>query len=246
MKMVSIDNISKTYILGDQPIHAIDHISLQVDGSEFLLITGPSGAGKTTLLNLIGGMTRCGSGRIVVDGKNISTMSNVNLARFRRDSIGFIFQFQSMISTLNVFENILLPSRFSGRKPNISKVHDVLCSIGLRGKERAYKHHLSIGEQRRVAVVREMVRESRLLLCDEPTGDLDPDTEDLVLHMIAGRQEQQWQLLNWKKRKSCFFMTSLLPWLFQHNQNSTLRCRWSPKRERFRDDRPWWASYKVQ
>ncbi len=187
MNIVSLEKVIKTYTLAKQRFNAIDHISLNVDASEFLLITGPSGAGKTTLLNLIGGMTRCDAGNIVVNNTCISSMSNTELARFRSQSIGFIFQFQSMISTLNVVENIFLPFGFSRIKPDKSKIDRVIHTLGLGGKEKAYAHQLSIGQQRRVAVAREMVRDTKLILCDEPTGDLDPDSENLVMHLIAER-----------------------------------------------------------
>lgn len=190
MNMVSLENVTKTYRLAKQRFNAIENISLQVDASEFLMITGPSGAGKTTLLNLMGGMTRCDSGNIVIKGNNICLMNNTKLARFRSQSIGFIFQFQSMISTLNVIENIMLPFGFSKIKPDKTIIKNVIHTLGLGGREQAYEHQLSIGQQRRVAVAREMVREPELLLCDEPTGDLDPDSERLVMKLIAERHKK--------------------------------------------------------
>lgn len=183
--MIKIDCVSKTYKLYGRPIKAADNISLDIVEGEFLMVTGPSGSGKTTLLNLIGGMTKCDSGTISVNGIDITHLSNAKLTHFRSSHIGFIFQFQSMIYSLNVLENIMLPSLFSGKKIDKSAALSIINEIGIKGRERAYAHQLSSGQQRRVAAAREILRESKLLLCDEPTGDLDPDTENLVMGMIS-------------------------------------------------------------
>lgn len=182
--MIELTDVTKTYTSLNRPTVAIDHLSLAVAPSDFLLITGASGAGKTTLLNLIGGMTRCDSGRIIVDNHALSAMKSSRLAHFRNAKTGFIFQFQSTLSTLTVLENVLLPFLFSRKKPDKKKALAIIHDIGLYGKEHAYPHHLSTGQIRRVAVAREMLRDSKVLLCDEPTGDLDPDTEQVVMRMI--------------------------------------------------------------
>jgi putative ABC transport system ATP-binding protein len=182
--MVILEDVSKHYGSGPSLISAIDHVSLSVEKGEFLILIGHSGSGKTTLLNLIAGMTHPDSGKIEVAGKNILTMKDADVSRFRSETVGFIFQFQSMVTSLAALENVMLPSLFSTRKNNRDDAAAILEKVGLQGREKAYSHELSIGQQRRVAVARALIHKPDLLLCDEPTGDLDPETEQTIMELI--------------------------------------------------------------
>jgi putative ABC transport system ATP-binding protein len=183
--MVILEDVSKHYGSGPSLISAIDHVSLLVEKGEFLILIGHSGSGKTTLLNLIAGMTYPDSGKIDVAGKDILTMKDADVSRFRSETIGFIFQFQSMVSSLAAIENVMLPSLFSTRKNSRDDAISMLEKVGLEGREKAYSHELSIGQQRRVAVARALIHKPDLLLCDEPTGDLDPETEQTIMGLIT-------------------------------------------------------------
>jgi putative ABC transport system ATP-binding protein len=183
--MIILDDVSKHYGSGPSLISAIDHVSLSIEKGEFLILIGHSGSGKTTLLNLIAGMTHPDSGKIDVAGKTILTMKDADISRFRAETIGFIFQFQSMVTSLSAIENVMLPSLFSTRKNNCDDALSMLEKVGLEGREKAYSHELSIGQQRRVAVARALIHKPELLLCDEPTGDLDPETEQTIMGLIT-------------------------------------------------------------
>ncbi len=182
--MVKLENVVKLYGTEKHPIPAVDNVSLLVEPGEFLIVTGPSGSGKTTLLNLIGGMTHPDQGTVLINGKDIFQMKDAELSDFRASKIGFVFQFQSMITTLNVIDNILLPSVFSGQNVDVRKVKSCLERVGLENRWHAFSHELSLGQQRRVGIVRSIIYEPRLLLCDEPTGDLDPETEMVIMEML--------------------------------------------------------------
>ncbi len=130
--MVKLEKVIKYYGTVKHPIHAVDNVSLLVEAGEFLIVTGPSGSGKTALLNLIGGMTRPDRGKVLIDGNDIFQMKDAELSDFRANRIGFIFQFHSMITTLNVIDNILLPSVFSGKEINMRTVESCLKKVGLQ------------------------------------------------------------------------------------------------------------------
>lgn len=183
--MISIAEVSKCYGKGASEIQAVDGISLKVEKGEFLVLTGHSGSGKTTLLNLIAGMTRPDSGRIEIAGQDILGMSDAEMSHFRASVIGFVFQFQSMISTLNALDNVRLPALFSRHSSEKDAATALLSQVGLAGREHAYSHELSLGQQRRVGIARALFCRPSLLLCDEPTGDLDPETEQAIMDMIS-------------------------------------------------------------
>lgn len=182
--MIKIKNVKKYYGTKKNAIYAIDNISLTIDKGEFVIITGPSGSGKTTFLNLIGGMTVPDEGEIVIAGERIHKMGDKRLSTFRSEHMGFIFQFQSMIPTLNALENVQLPFMFTknGKYDDISKT--LLTKVGLGDRIHAYAHELSAGQKRRVSIARALAKSPELLICDEPTGDLDPETERVITDMI--------------------------------------------------------------
>ncbi len=183
--MIRLNKVNKHYGPQKNRIRAADDISLKIAPSDSVVITGASGSGKTTLLNLIGGMTQPNSGQIHVLGRDILAMSDVALCRFRAETIGFVFQFPTMFPTLNVIENVLLPSRFSKKAADEDYANALLNKAGLGDRKEAYHFELSEGQKQRVCIARALVNKPSLLLCDEPTGDLDPETETIIMEMIA-------------------------------------------------------------
>lgn len=183
--MIRIDAAAKHYGTGPAAIRAVDGISLEVPRGDFFILLGHSGSGKTTLLNLMAGMTRPDTGRIEIAGRNLMDMQDAELAHFRAATIGFVFQFQSLLATLNALENVRLPALFRRQRSEREEAQALLARVGLAGREKAYPHELSLGQQRRVGVARALIGKPDLLLCDEPTGDLDPETEQVIMGLIA-------------------------------------------------------------
>jgi len=182
--MIRATNLKKYYGSAENLIRAVDDASLEVSTGEFVAITGHSGSGKSTLLNLIGGMTYPDSGEINVAGRNVLALPDAELSDFRARTIGFIFQFQSMLPTLDALENVQLPLLFTRRKHGRQAALSLLGDMGLKDRIHAYSHELSAGQQRRVGIARALVNEPALLLCDEPTGDLDLETEAIIMDII--------------------------------------------------------------
>ncbi len=182
--MIRLNNVKKYYGSVKHTIRAADNVSILVNKNEFAVITGPSGSGKSTLLNLIGGMTLPDQGEILINGQDILAMNDLQLSKFRANTIGFIFQFQSMIPTLNALENVQLPLLFTKKMHNRDSAVSLLQNVGLGDRIHSYAHELSAGQQRRVSIARALINQPDLLLLDEPTGDLDPETETLIMEMI--------------------------------------------------------------
>jgi len=190
--VIRLEKLCKHYGAGDAAIRAVDEVSLQVAANEFVVITGPSGAGKTTLLNLIAGLTRPDQGEVRVAGQDILSLSDAELSRFRARTIGFVFQFQSMMPTLDVLDNVLLPLRFvpGGGSGEVEALAlSLLEDMGLGSRAHAFAHELSEGQKRRVCIARALINEPSLLICDEPTGDLDPETEAAIMEVISQARE---------------------------------------------------------
>ena len=167
---VTMENVKKTYQMGEVTIHAVDGVNMEINEGEFAVIVGPSGAGKTTVLNMLGGMDSVTSGKVIVDGKDISSYSSRQLTQYRRDDIGFVFQFYNLIQNLNALENVELALQIS-RNPLNAK--EVMKDVGLEDRMYNFPSQLSGGEQQRVAIARALAKNPKLLLCDEPTGALD-------------------------------------------------------------------------
>lgn len=183
--MLKLRALAKSYGKGDARVEALAGVDLDAEKAEFLVLTGPSGSGKTTLLNALGGMTRPDSGSVEINGKNIVGMSDAELAGFRARTLGYVFQFQSLMPYLSALENVLLPLAFARAQAGEEEALELLGGMGLGGREKAMPHELSAGQQRRVAIARALVSGPELLLCDEPTGDLDPDTEAVIMERIG-------------------------------------------------------------
>ena len=178
---IELKNVVKSYTMGDVTIYANNGVNFKVNKGEFTVIVGASGAGKTTILNMLGGMDTPTSGTIVVDGHNIATYDDKQLTDYRRDDIGFVFQFYNLVQNLTALENVELASQIS--KDPLNSV-DILARVGLGERKDNFPAQLSGGEQQRVAIARAIAKNPKLLLCDEPTGALDYQTGKSILGLL--------------------------------------------------------------
>ena len=182
MPIVEFRNVSRVYTSGDHELKALDNVNLTLDEGKFIVILGPSGAGKSTLLNLLGGLDSPTSGKIIVDGKDISDLSGDELAVYRAAKVGFVFQFYNLVPTLTVHENVALVKEIA---PDALSATKMLEEVGLSDHLKNFPSELSGGEQQRVSIARALAKNPKILLCDEPTGALDSQTGVLVLLKMA-------------------------------------------------------------
>ena len=181
MSFVELKDVRKVYRMGEVEIHAADGISFEIERGEFVIVAGPSGAGKTTVLNLLGGMDSLTSGEILVDGVNIGAFNARQLTRYRREDIGFVFQFYNLVQNLTARENVELAMQIC--KEPLS-AEEVLREVGLEDRMDNFPAQLSGGEQQRVSIARALAKNPKLLLCDEPTGALDYQTGKAILSLL--------------------------------------------------------------
>ena len=173
MTLIEFDKVSKIYKMGSDEIRALDKISLSIDKGEFTVILGPSGSGKSTLLNLLGGMDRPTEGNIIFDGQQVSSFTEKQLELYRRDSIGFVFQFYNLIPSLTSRENVAIAAKLTKNPLDTDKVIE---AVGLSNRKNLFPSNLSGGELQRLSIARALVKNPKILLCDEPTGALDSAT----------------------------------------------------------------------
>ena len=178
---VHLENVTKVYRMGEVEIHAADGISFSIEKGEFAVIVGPSGAGKTTVLNILGGMDSATSGQILVDGEDITAYNRRRLTGYRRNDIGFVFQFYNLVPNLTALENVELAMQIC-RRPLDART--VLSEVGLDKRMNNFPAQLSGGEQQRVSIARALAKNPKLLLCDEPTGALDYQTGKAILKLL--------------------------------------------------------------
>lgn len=184
MEILRVENLNKTYGKGENQVKAVDNVSFSVQKGEFVAIIGASGSGKSTLLHLIGGVDRPTSGKVFIDGKDIYTLNDDNLAIFRRRQIGLIYQFYNLIPVLNVAENITLPTKLDGRDVDERRLNDLLKILGLEKRKYNLPNQLSGGQQQRVSIGRTMMNEPALMLADEPTGNLDSKASEEIISLL--------------------------------------------------------------
>ena len=178
---VKLDKVSKIYKMGEVEIRAVDNISFEISKGEFVVVVGPSGAGKSTVLNILGGMDTATKGNVFVDGSNIAKYNSHQLTAYRRDDIGFVFQFYNLVPNLTALENVELAMQICKNPLDAKKV---LCEVGLEDRMGNFPAQLSGGEQQRVSIARALAKNPKLLLCDEPTGALDYQTGKAILKLL--------------------------------------------------------------
>ena len=181
MEFIEVKNLTKKYVSGNIEVTAVDDISFEIKKGEIVVIVGASGAGKTTLLNILGGMDNLTYGQVIIDGKDISNYNDSQLTEYRRNDIGFVFQFYNLIQNLNAIENVELATQIC---TNTLNPEMVLEQVGLSNRIKNFPSQLSGGEQQRVAIARAIAKNPKILLCDEPTGALDYKTGKEVLKLL--------------------------------------------------------------
>ena len=190
--LVELKEVSKTYVAGDVRIHALKDASFRAEQGEFITVSGPSGSGKSTFLHLMGAVDAPTSGQVFLGGREISRLSDEGLSEIRRNEVGFIHQFFHLMPTMTAYENVALPLVLQGQKrPEIKEMaENALARVGLSNRMRSYPRQLSGGEMQRVAVARAIIHKPRLILADEPTGNLDTENSQNVLELISELHEE--------------------------------------------------------
>ena len=184
MEVLNVSDLCKIYGKGENEFLALNNISIKVKKGEFIAIVGKSGSGKSTLLHLLGGLDKPDRGNVIINNQNIYKMSDKELTVFRRKYIGFVYQFYNLISALTVKENILLPALFDGRKISDKKLEELVKKLGLINKMDAYPNDLSGGQQQRVAIGRALINHPKIILADEPTGNLDTRSTKHIVKLL--------------------------------------------------------------
>ncbi|MGA2429348.1 MAG: ABC transporter ATP-binding protein [Candidatus Acidiferrum sp.] len=191
MPILSFQDVTKDYLSDGQPVRALDALSLEVSRGEFVALVGRSGCGKSTLLNLAGAMDFPTSGRVLVDGVSTSSLKDSELTRLRREKVGFVFQSFQLLHTLTVFENVELPLLLAGRPDARSAARERLAWVELEGLGDRYPHQLSGGQMQRVGIARALIHRPSILLADEPTGNLDTATGNVILELLQRLAREQ-------------------------------------------------------
>lgn len=195
MNILEVRELKKYYGEGENQVKALDGVSLSVEKGEFLVVVGTSGSGKSTLLHMMGGLDTPTSGQIVVAGKDISSLSRDELTIFRRRKIGFVFQSYNLLPLMNVYDNIVLPIKLDGIRPDETYVDQIIAALGLEEKRLAMPNQLSGGQQQRVALARALAAKPAIILADEPTGNLDSKTSMDVLGLMKTSGERFGQTI---------------------------------------------------
>ena len=184
MEILKTEGLKKTYGTGEAKVEALRGVNLTVNKGEFLSIVGTSGSGKSTLLHMLGGLDRPTEGKVIIDGKDIFSLKDEELTIFRRRKIGFVFQAFNLVPVMSVYENIVLPIELDGEKPNQELVNEIVNTLGLSEKLKAYPSQLSGCQQQRVSIARSLASAPAIILADEPTGNLDSKTTQDVMGLL--------------------------------------------------------------
>lgn len=193
MKILEVKNLCKTYGKGETEVKALNNVSFSVDKGEFVAIIGPSGSGKSTLLHILGGVDVPTSGNVIINGEDISKLNETALAIFRRRQIGLIYQFYNLIPILTVEENLTLPLRLDGRKPDERQTEYLVKTLGLENRLKHLPNQLSGGQQQRVSIGRALINNPALMLADEPTGNLDSENSKEIVSLLRKFNKEQNQ-----------------------------------------------------
>ncbi|MGN1419274.1 MAG: ABC transporter ATP-binding protein [Acutalibacteraceae bacterium] len=193
MNILKVESLTKIYGKGDTMVKALNGVSFSVDRGEFVAIIGPSGSGKSTLLHILGGVDTATSGKVIIDGTDISTLDETALAIFRRRQIGLIYQFYNLIPILTVEENLTLPLLLDGRKVDKRQIADLIKRLGLENRLTHLPNELSGGQQQRVSIGRALVNNPALLLADEPTGNLDSENSREIVSLLRKFNKENGQ-----------------------------------------------------
>ena len=188
MSYIEFNNVTKQYKMGEVTINALNNTNFEIEKGELVVIVGPSGAGKTTTLNILGGMDTATSGKVLVDNKEITRLTNKQLITYRRNDIGFVFQFYNLVQNLTAKENVELATQLC---PDALNVDEILNKVGLENRKDNFPSQLSGGEQQRVAIARAIAKNPKLLLCDEPTGALDYTTGKSILKLLQDMSRKE-------------------------------------------------------
>ena len=188
MSYIEFNNVTKQYKMGEVTINALNNTNFEIEKGELVVIVGPSGAGKTTTLNILGGMDTATSGKVLVDNKEITRLTNKQLITYRRNDIGFVFQFYNLVQNLTAKENVELATQLC---PDALNVDEILNKVGLKNRKDNFPSQLSGGEQQRVAIARAIAKNPKLLLCDEPTGALDYKTGKSILKLLQNMARKE-------------------------------------------------------
>lgn len=184
MEILRVENLSKVYGAKENKVVALDNVSFSVNKGEFVAIVGRSGSGKSTLLHLIGGVDRPTKGKVIIEGNDIYTLNDDNLAIFRRRQVGLIYQFYNLIPILNVEENIVLPLELDGKKVDKEELNELLDTLGLTNRRTHLPNELSGGQQQRTSIGRAIITHPAIILADEPTGNLDSKASEEIMELL--------------------------------------------------------------
>ena len=189
--MIDLRGVSKTVDSGGRPLTILHALDLSIASGQFLAVVGPSGSGKSTLLGLLAGLDAPSTGQILIDGVDITTLGEDQLARLRGEKIGFVFQFFHLVPALTAFENILVPMEIAGRRDAVERARQLLDEVGLSDRGHHYPSQLSGGEQQRVAIARALANDPPIVLADEPTGNLDSSTGRYIIDLLLSVQRSR-------------------------------------------------------
>ena len=195
MEILRVEDLCKTYGKGENQVKALDHVSFSVEKGQFVAIIGPSGSGKSTLLHILGGVDRPTSGKVYMDGSDVYAQNDEQLAIFRRRQVGLIYQFYNLIPVLNVTENMTLPVLMDGRKVNQQRLHELMETLQLTGREQHLPNQLSGGQQQRVSIGRALMNAPAVVLADEPTGNLDSKNSQEIVRLLKLSNRKYHQTL---------------------------------------------------
>ena len=187
MAFIEVEKVSKIYRMGEVDIRAVQDVTFTIEKGEFVVVVGPSGAGKTTMLNLLGGMDTASSGKMILDNRDISSFRGRDLVGYRRNDVGFVFQFYNLVGNLTALENVELATQIC---PNAGSPKKILEVVGLGERLDNFPAQLSGGEQQRVAIARALAKNPKILLCDEPTGALDTETGRQILMLLESSAKE--------------------------------------------------------